>query len=557
MPPIKKDIKDQLAPIAAKLREGRSIIRPVSQVVLRLKPVMGKDRFALTIDSILRWMNKRAGRALPENAWNRGSFELSEVGAQRTAAISIESPMYWAARLDDADKTVPMRTWVTEIGVGVEDSGDILFGARLICASRGADEPFDRSLPGFVRQILASGPAELDGLPVVKLPRIIASEDDVDQFIQFLQDTQRESDVYVLAVPDGYTDPAATVIPADELQDRLSGVSHVFVITSQASYFLTDRVGKELSVFRSAVRTYRPGFKAWTSEPANHPLALPQRIVAWNDEQPKGFEAWLVNQALLTSVRTGQREDRLPSFTSVRQLAAQVGRTKVKQAGGTDAALLALYESDNNHLRKEIQEQKAQYDGLLAAADEERAVAVEAAAIAKSQALERARRIRLLEQRVSAATTTPKALEVPDTLDEFEDWCKQHLVGAVELVNRAYQGARKSDFHDPAFIYRALLLLRDFYVPMRIEGSPERRAAYLKELEELQLEDGLTGDGVKYSEDLYSVQYAGGRRLLDRHLKGGNSRDKRFGFRLYFFWDDEGQVVVVGWLPSHLQNRLT
>jgi hypothetical protein len=375
--------------------------------------------------------------------------------------------------------------------------------------------------------------------------------------LQLLQDTQRESDVYVLAVPDGYTDLKATIVPADELQERLSGVAHVFVITSPASYFLTDRVGKELSVFRSAVRTYRPGFRAWASEPANHPLALPQRVAAWNSEQPKGFEAWLVNQALLTSVRTGQREDRLPSFTNVRQLAAQLDRARVKQAGGTDTALLSLYESDNDHLRKELQEQKEQYDGLLAAADAERAAAVEAAAIARTQALERAHRIRLLEQRVSAATTTPEALEIPETLDQFEEWCKQHLVGAVELVNRAYQGVRKSGFHDPTFIYKSLLLLRDFYVPMRIEGSPERRDAYLEQLAELQLEDSLTGDGVKYSEDLYSVQYAGSRRLLDRHLKGSNSRDRRFGFRLYFFWDEEGQVVVVGWLPSHLQNRLT
>jgi hypothetical protein len=256
-------------------------------------------------------------------------------------------------------------------------------------------------------------------------------------------------------------------------------------------------------------------------------------------------------------VRTGQREDRLPSFTNVRQLAAQIDRAKMKQAGGTDAALLALYESDNDHLRKELQEQKEQYDGLLAAADSERAAAAEAAAIAKTQALERAHRIRLLDQRLSVAVSTPEAASVPASLEQFEEWCKEHLVGAVELVNRAYQGVRKSDFHDPGFIYKTLLMLRDFYVPMRIEGSPERRDAYLNQLAELQLEDSLTGDGVKYAEDLYSVQYAGGRRLLDRHLKGSNSRDRRFGFRLYFFWDDEGQVVVVGWLPSHLQNRLT
>ena len=60
---------------------------------------------------------------------------------------------------------------------------------------------------------------------------------------------------------------------------------------------------------------------------------------------------------------------------------------------------------------------------------------------------------------------------------------------------------------------------------------------------------------MKFAADLYSVQYGGSRRPLDRHLKGGISRERRYGFRLYFFWDDESQLVVVGWLPSHLDNR--
>lgn len=53
--------KGQLDPVAAKLREGKSLVRPVSQVTLRLKPKDGEDRFAGTIDQILRWMNRRAG----------------------------------------------------------------------------------------------------------------------------------------------------------------------------------------------------------------------------------------------------------------------------------------------------------------------------------------------------------------------------------------------------------------------------------------------------------------------------------------------------------------
>lgn len=42
---------------------------------------------------------------------------------------------------------------------------------------------------------------------------------------------------------------------------------------------------------------------------------------------------------------------------------------------------------------------------------------------------------------------------------------------------------------------------------------------------------------------------------LDRHIRGSSSREERFGFRLYFFWDDEGQQAVVGSFPTHLSTR--
>ena len=32
---------------------------------------------------------------------------------------------------------------------------------------------------------------------------------------------------------------------------------------------------------------------------------------------------------------------------------------------------------------------------------------------------------------------------------------------------------------------------------------------------------------------------------------------RRGSFRLYYFWDEDSQTVVVGWLPSHLDNSMT
>lgn len=219
-----RDLKDQLAPIAVKLREGRSVIRPVSQVALRLPSEPGKDRFSKVVDEILRWMNKRAGRSLPDSAWQRQSFELSDVGAQRVAAVALKSPKYWAARLDDADKTVPMRTWVTEIGVGVDVNGDVLFGTRLICVTRGVDEPYEASVPGFTKAILASGDAMLDGCEIVNTPRVINTEEDVSDLVALLELPGRQGEVIVFSLPDGSTNVEEAITASDEVCERLRNV---------------------------------------------------------------------------------------------------------------------------------------------------------------------------------------------------------------------------------------------------------------------------------------------------------------------------------------------
>lgn len=549
-----RDIRDQLTPIAARLREGRSVIRPVSQVAFRLKPIPNKDRFAATVDDILRWMNRRAGRTLPDAAWQRQSFELSDVGAQRTAAVALKEPRYWAARLDDADKTVPMRTWVTEIGVGIDKGGDVLFGVRLICVTRGSDEPFDRSIPGFVKPIIASGLAQLDGIPLAKSPRLLTTAADVGDLVRLLEMPTRQAEVIVFALPENSTEMSETAASATDVHAKLFGAAHVFVLSGPASFLLTDAVGRELSVFRQAVRTYRPGFRAWTGQPTDHPLALPTRIAEWESEGAQAFERWLVNQSLASTVRASNREDQLPAFNSVRQLAAQVDRRNLKDAGGTDSELLKLFEDDNARIQIELKEQKELYEGLLTAAEAERDAAVQDKDAAKAQALDRLHRLHLMEKRVASIEGAREQI-LPVSLDPFEDWCRENLVGSVEIAGRAFQGVRKSEYHDPQFIYKAMLLLRDHYVPMRRENSPVRRTAYEQALTDLQLEESATGDGVRYAADLYSVQYGSSRHALDRHLKGSDSRDRRYGFRLYFFWDGEGQVAVVGWLPSHLDNR--
>lgn len=57
--------------------------------------------------------------------------------------------------------------------------------------------------------------------------------------------------------------------------------------------------------------------------------------------------------------------------------------------------------------------------------------------------------------------------------------------------------------------------------------------------------------------DTYFVQYRGKRRMFDRHLAKGSNKDRRYCLRIYFFWDAEDQMVVIGDLPHHLDTAAT
>lgn len=549
-----------LAPLQRSLRERYSTVRPVSQVLLHLRGTDQVKVFRDARQSVLAWMSNRAGRRLPDTAWRGESFELVEVGAQNVAAVAVDSPMYWTARLDDADKDVPMRVWTTEIAIGAATKNEVVFGARLINVTRGEQHPFTSTVPGFVRQIVETGNAHLDGRLISSKPWLISDRKDVHRLLALLSSRARSRDVVVLALPEGSSDPHQTAIPAEEICRQTLGAAHVAIITSAMSYLLTDLVGKEFSVFHRGIRTYRTGFNAEEQEPFLHPLALPRRIETFGDDGAKSYLKFLVAHVLSNSVKGPDAERQLPSFAIARQEIARLRIDAARRRGQSDTDLLALAEEEIEKLRKALDDQKLTSDGLLAAADEE--VELLSSGLQREQA-----QVQHLKQRVEGLKARLRDIDgreadrptIPETLEDFEDWCGRELSDAVVVLNRAYRGAKKSDYEDIELIYDAMLLLRDYYVPMRRNGGGELRDLFDAKARALGIELSRSFHGTGYGEhdNEYTVDYGGRKRLLDLHLKKGTAREPRHCFRLYFFWDDEEEQVVVGWLPSHLTTRAT
>ena len=59
-----------------------------------------------------------------------------------------------------------------------------------------------------------------------------------------------------------------------------------------------------------------------------------------------------------------------------------------------------------------------------------------------------------------------------------------------------------------------------------------------------------------YGDD-YKIEYKGKKRLFERHIGKGTQKDPCKTLRIYYFWDDEDQIVVIGDLPMHLDNSLS
>jgi len=536
-------------------------VKPVSQIMLRLERD-GPDPFKVVRDEVLEWVRWKAGKALPTQAWDGLTFELDEVGAQRVAAAHLEQPKYWAARVDDACKEVAQRTWITEIGLAAEPNGRLMFGCRLVVSARGDNPRFQPSIPAFVRKVVNGGRAYLDERPISNTPWIVRTDDDVDQFYGLLTSKTRRADACVISLGENDDDPAGAIVSAASIHRLTLGAAHVAVITGRGAYMLTNLVGKEFSVFNRAVRTYRPGFDVDADDPRRHPLALPHRIAQWQENGVEGavaFESFLVRSAIMQTVSVSDLEKLLPPFSEVRRVSASVSLDRARESGATKDELLRLYEEDNSKLRAALDEEKALHGGLLSEADQERDEAQRRADEARGEVYRLNQRIRTLESQLKAKVGATAEIPLPDGLDDLREWADNHLAGSVVLANRALRGAKESDYVEPALVYRALLLLRDYYVPMRREGGEELAKAYDDALAAHGLEEAGSITTTRRGEqgEEYLVPHNGRKRELDRHFRKGNSRESRHCFRLYFFWDDEVDQVVVGWLTSHLDTRQT
>lgn len=166
---------------------------------------------------------------------------------------------------------------------------------------------------------------------------------------------------------------------------------------------------------------------------------------------------------------------------------------------------------------------------------------------------------RMIEERDRKISELQARMKRPRNMQAFIDWVEVHFQDSVILHPRAQDELKKVKNYDLDMMCDAIEVLSEAYCRRRTETLSESEYNELcKSLTATAFEISLTGDAsIKRYPDDYTVQYKRGpkgkaeRQTLDLHLKAGV--DSQSLLRIYFFWDEETNRVVIGSMPRHLR----
>lgn len=515
--------------------------RPIIQVVANLKQAEGGSASAAdtAIRTVLSWLKNKQRLKLPAAADRGEPFEIDAAEGQPVSVVRFDT--FWSLQFDRFDNEVPGRIWRTEASVGYSDSA-ALVGVRLAVIDASPWSDFVRSVPRVIRDLIRSPGLHDYGVALTDSPSAPTSDYELSQLISLLESKQRTRPVVVFSSWEGID----AENDAREAAQRLAGLAHVYVLTDQQSWLLTERIGREFSVWKGAIRTYNPGFNPLVDEITQHPPATRE----WLNTRFGGLDRFysvLVGSFATRTIRDASLEEALPPFRAVKQAILQKQIATLSSASKKKTEREQLLEQNNALLKQQIDEKTAEFN--LADAEVKQAEAERDQYRSQLSAIRG--KVDSLEQRIGKSALQ---IEYPDSFDSLDEWALKYLAGRLILLNRAVRAARKSPFNEPKVAYRCLERLAREYVDARRSGAPVDGL-----FDDLGVHLERTGDPVRLSQwkEEYFVPHRTKSEFLAWHLKRGSDKNETNTLRIYFFYDEDDEQVIVGHLPGHLTNAKT
>ena len=467
-----------------------------------------------------------------------------------------ENGRAYALRLRHPDSEVEEKEWRTEIVLSEKsDDGKLLTRASvgLLTGHTGPALTPERevvSRPNIVEDLVREHGA-YETLPLQVKPRKLSVRD-VSTFLKLL--TYPHRTFPVVWITPRNSDGS---FPADPklIAERLVGVAHVIASEKEhVSRRVGDHLPRRLNCFDGATRIYWPGFST-DDNPYRHQLWFPDQIKEIEDRRQRGFRIELLEE--IAEVTTNRIVSGTVRWSDVRKLRSREKLKELREQGDSDEALELAEQmidnlgEENESLEEQLDETQ---DALEIAQDQREYWRDQYLSEASGNGQER-EKVEEDPPPVSLSEAVEKVLDRYGPEPEKPDLDNLASEATTLWIPNSVRREVENSFKDPASAYDALEWIATTFHHAKtgkescrdFDKSCRGASGFWYEAHQ-----GETTIG-KYPND-YKIQWKDGKRKLKRHVGNGSGKDPRHTLRIAFFYDDEEEVVVVGYIGQHQQT---
>ncbi|HET9741427.1 MAG TPA: hypothetical protein VFQ00_01650 [Terriglobales bacterium] len=269
----------QLGEIAAE----RFASVPVLSTVLRVDLKIPKQGRESALNVVQTWVDQKRPSLQPD--WTKKSSVLRDVAGGYQCSFADDDENF-ALSFEHPDTQISERTWLVDVTLELRD-GQLYFATRLsVRQPKITGIPAPRA-PRILGELIKTVEV-FDGAILQSQSRVYEASD-LDEFLQLLTSPERSLPLLAISIEDSTN---AQFVDASRLASLLGGVAHVALLSPEACWGLTHRVGKGFSVYLGAVRCYGAHFST-TDDPKRHRLWLAEMLLRMSGDKDR-----FINQCL-------------------------------------------------------------------------------------------------------------------------------------------------------------------------------------------------------------------------------------------------------------------
>ena len=393
--------------------------------------------------------------------------------------------------------------------------------------------PVDR--PRLIPDLIKQFECQLDGHPLSVVPRQVG----IDNVNGFVNDVVLSPERRLPIIALSQTNDGRTGLNSKPLQDRLAGLATVAVFEPQATWVLTDLLGRHLACFGGAVRIYWPGCRP--------------------EDPPYGHRRWLFEHSQLLGRRLSDtllhvlitQFPRYAGQSAIDQVVRDIRRSRLHELD-TEFRALPSYSQIPPEIVPHIEAALSRRDETI----DELRFEVEMCDETIQKQAEELETHRRNYRDTSMQTDSTVAEEGDVDVDSMETAilsAADHLP-RLRFLDSAFTSAEESPYEQPDRVYAALRVLNELGVKKASgqtlgSGLPD----YLRERGvnyvggESQTTNGRFGEERAFRD-------GDSHREMMAHLRFGTSGDPRHCARIYLQWDNDAKEWVIGHVGRHLTN---